>query len=463
MSNDDISSEQTDGSAAIDTTESADDSGAVEIDAPQSRFWGVVPSRWKLVDGSEVYDVNPSYTPDEKEITYIEMDALDTELPFPKYTKRRKAVDYSGKLFREGDTLFARITPCTENGKTAFVNGMETDVGIGSTEYAVLSPHRERIHPLYLYYVAKSHPIRNYAISRMRGSTGRQRVPFDVFRQELDISLPPLTEQKKITSILYNLDLYIENSDAIMLQTERLKRGVAQDLFHTGLRDVDTKDTWVGRAPSHWEVTEFSNVIESAQNGVYKSEDEYGGDYPIIKMGDIFGGTTLQHPIAEQVHLSDKEINKYAANNGDLVFARHAQGAWGAGDCTAVVGIEGPTVVESNMIHVRPKEDIHTMFYAQYFNTSVGEKTMKRIRGTSNIASISQADLMKLKVPVPPKGEQQQIASILSDFDDKVDTTSETIEGAKQLKRGLLQNLLTGDVRVNSLNTDLIDEVTAYE
>lgn len=463
MSDDDIPAEQADDPSTTDAAETAVDGGAVATEAPQSRFWGVVPSGWELVEGSEVYDVNPSYTPKEEEVTYIEMDALDTELPFPKYSKKRKAADYSGKLFCEGDTLFARITPCTENGKTAFVGEMDTNVGIGSTEYAVLSPDRERIHPLYLYYVAKSHPVRNYAISRMRGSTGRQRVPFDVFRQELDISLPPLSEQRKIATILHNLDIYIENNNEIMSKTERLKRGVAQDLFHTGLRDEDTKDTWVGRVPSHWEVTEFSNIIEFAQNGVYKTGDEYGGDYPIIKMGDIFGGATLQHPIAERVHLSDKEINKYGVSNGDLVFARHAQGAWGAGDCTAVVGIEGPTVVESNMIHVRPKEDIYTMFYAQYFNTSVGEKTMKRIRGTSNIASVSQGDLLKLKVPIPPKDEQQQIASILSDFDDKVDATSETIERAKQLKRGLLQDLLTGDVRVDSLDIDPIDEVTAYE
>jgi type I restriction enzyme S subunit len=278
-----------------------------------------------------------------------------------------------------------------------------------------------------------------------------------------EFKLPPLKEQRKIATILHNLDEYIKKNEKIVLKTEKIKKGVAQDLFQTGLTDEDTKDTWVGRVPSHWEVTDFSNIVEFAQNGVYKSEDEYGGDYPIIKMGDIFGGATLQHPIAEQVHLSDEEINKYGVNNGDLIFARHAQGAWGAGDCTAVVGIEGPTVVESNMIHVRPKDDIHTMFYAQYFNTSVGERTMKRIRGTSNIASISQGDLMKLKVPVPPKDEQQEIATILSDFDDEIDATSKTIEQAKQLKRGLLQDLLTGDVRVNSLNIDPMAEVTAYE
>jgi type I restriction enzyme S subunit len=358
------------------------------------------------------------------------------------------------RRFYPGDILFAKLRPNLEKAAQPDFDG------VCSTDIFTIEAG-EDVNSKYLLYRLSSKPSFDWA-RRTSAGTRMPRTSWEQF-SNFEFKLPPLKEQRKIATILHNLDEYIKKNEKIVLKTEKIKKGVAQDLFQTGLTDEDTKDTWVGRVPSHWEVTDFSNIVEFAQNGVYKSEDEYGGDYPIIKMGDIFGGATLQHPIAEQVHLSDEEINKYGVNNGDLIFARHAQGAWGAGDCTAVVGIEGPTVVESNMIHVRPKDDIHTMFYAQYFNTSVGERTMKRIRGTSNIASISQGDLMKLKVPVPPKDEQQEIATILSDFDDEIDATSKTIEQAKQLKRGLLQDLLTGDVRVNSLNIDPMAEVTAYE
>jgi type I restriction enzyme M protein len=241
---------QIEGLESSTATQSASDT------ARQSRFWGSVPDEWRLVDGSEVYEVNPSYQPDEDMITYIEMDALDTELPHPKYYGERKASEYSGKLFSEGDTLFARITPCTENGKAAFVDEMPTRVGIGSTEYVVLSPNTGEILPWFLYYVAKSYPVQNYAISRMRGSTGRQRVPFDVFRRELKIALPPLEEQKRIASILYTADTAIQksiqmvgrgggfsNSRDMNGQLQQVKRSLMQKLLTGEVRtrqgDVD--------------------------------------------------------------------------------------------------------------------------------------------------------------------------------------------------------------------------------
>jgi len=132
-----------------------------------SRFWGEIPEEWKLTEPDEVYDVNPNPKPEEEPNTYIEMDALDTGLPWPRYFGERNASEYSGKTFTTGDTLFARITPCTENGKAAIVPEMKTEVGIGSTEYAVLSPKQGRILPWYLYYVSKSHPVHDYAVSRM--------------------------------------------------------------------------------------------------------------------------------------------------------------------------------------------------------------------------------------------------------------------------------------------------------
>lgn len=86
MSEDDTTTDQPNDTSTIDVSETTAVDGDLATNAPQSRFWGVIPSDWELVEGSKVYDVNPSYTPDEEEITYIEMDALDTELPSPKYT-----------------------------------------------------------------------------------------------------------------------------------------------------------------------------------------------------------------------------------------------------------------------------------------------------------------------------------------------------------------------------------------
>ncbi|HEV2314652.1 MAG TPA: hypothetical protein VGR94_05060 [Candidatus Acidoferrales bacterium] len=89
----------------------------------------------------------------------------------------------SGAKFANGDTLLARITPCLENGKTAFVDFLkEGEIGWGSTEFIVLRP-RKPFPPEYGYCLARDEEFRDFAIQNMTGSSGRQRVPTDCFAQ----------------------------------------------------------------------------------------------------------------------------------------------------------------------------------------------------------------------------------------------------------------------------------------
>jgi len=218
----------------------------------------------------------------------------------------------------------------------------------------------------------------------------------------------------------------------------------------------------MGEIPAYWDIRDFSEIIELSRNGIYKDEDSYGGPYPIIKMGDIFGGVMLEEPIGESVHLDEGELEKYEAIEGDLIFARHAQAGWGAGDCTYVPDIDERAVVESNMVQVRLTDEVEPLFYAQYFNSEIGVKSIKRITTTGNIKSISQGDLMKLKVPVPPKQDQMEIAKTLSSFDDQAEHSESEMERLRRLKRSLMQDLLSGTVRTTDANIEVPDEVAQY-
>lgn len=100
------------------------------------------------------------------------------------------------------------------------------------------------------------------------------------------IPIPPLEEQRKIASVLYNVDQAIQKTEEIIEQTERVKRGVSQDLFHHGINGEETKESWVGEIPETWDVVQFSEIVDSNRNGLYKSEDAYGDGYPIAKMGN---------------------------------------------------------------------------------------------------------------------------------------------------------------------------------
>lgn len=141
---------------------------------------GKIPKGWRGVPLTEAVDVNPKRSLSQgKMAPYLDMKNMPTQGHRPDGWVYRQYG--SGTKFIQGDTLLARITPCLENGKTAFVDFLpEGEVGWGSTEYIVLRP-KPPLPVEFGYFLARSDELRAHAISNMTGSSGRQRVPVDCF------------------------------------------------------------------------------------------------------------------------------------------------------------------------------------------------------------------------------------------------------------------------------------------
>lgn len=136
---------------------------------------GKIPVGWEVKSMPEAVEVKPKIAvPKCKEIPFIPMGSLaKNSMLIEEVETRAKA---SGAKFQNGDTLFARITPCLENGKTGYVQLLSDDqiVCCGSTEFIVL--RSKTVCPEYVYLMARSKPFRDNAIKSMSGATGRQRV-----------------------------------------------------------------------------------------------------------------------------------------------------------------------------------------------------------------------------------------------------------------------------------------------
>lgn len=168
------------------------------------------------------------------ETVFVPMDAISEHQRLPDLSRARIFTG-SGTKFRNGDTLLARITPCLENGKTAFVAGLsEHDVAHGSTEYIVLSGRNEYSDNLFAYYVCRSPDFRAYAISHMEGTSGRQRVPA-IAVANYQLSLPGLYEQQRIADILGTLDDKIE----LNRRTSETLEAIARAIFKSWFIDFD--------------------------------------------------------------------------------------------------------------------------------------------------------------------------------------------------------------------------------
>jgi type I restriction enzyme S subunit len=139
---------------------------------------GEVPVGWNSVSLIDMVEINPATSlAGVSEAPYLDMSNVPTR-GHAANTVITRTVS-SGSRFKLGDTLLARITPCLENGKTAFVDFLPEDVvGWGSTEFIVMRP-RQPMPMEYGYLLARSDAFRAYAIGKMTGTSGRQRIPAD--------------------------------------------------------------------------------------------------------------------------------------------------------------------------------------------------------------------------------------------------------------------------------------------
>ena len=177
---------------------------------------GSIPQGWKVMPAPECIYINPRIpVPRDGEKPFVPMGSLSNDSMLISTFETRSG--NSGAKFQNGDTLFARITPCLENGKTAFVQFLDSPqaVAFGSTEFIVL---RSRIlTPEFVYCVARSDEFRGIAIKSMGGATGRQRVQEKCFDTFL-IAQPPHELLNRFTEIvvpsfhlIHNIHQQIQN------------------------------------------------------------------------------------------------------------------------------------------------------------------------------------------------------------------------------------------------------------
>lgn len=186
-------------------------------------------------------EVNPRYPVRKgREYPFIEMASVGENFGGVLKIETRKMEGSGLSRFKVGDTLFAKITPCPENGKIAFVGELPADFGLGSTEFIVLSPRNGCV-TRFLYYLLCCHEVRGRAVARMEGSTGRQRVPDDVFERRLLVPIPSPHEQAAIAHILDAVDTAIERTREAVSQAAELKRSLMQMVFSEGLRKQKQK------------------------------------------------------------------------------------------------------------------------------------------------------------------------------------------------------------------------------
>jgi len=262
----------------------------------------------------------------------------------------------------------------------------------------------------------------------------------------LRVPLPTLFEQRKIAAILSSVDAAIQETDAIIAQTEQVKRGLMQELLTRGIGHTEFRETKVGWIPVKWEAKTLGDAKIKTQYGLSKAGNS-GGKYPIIRMNNLVDGrvdvSSLQY-----VDIDEIDYNKYRLENGDILFNR-TNSADLVGK-TAIFNLIGNFVFASYIIRIICKRDVLKPEFLNFYMNWDRSQNRLKLRATTGVSqsNINAVTLKKFEIPLPPIHEQEQIAAILSSVDKELEAEREHRAWLETVKTGLMQNLLTGRKRV---------------
>ena len=226
-----------------------------------------------------------------EEYPYVEMADLDPS--FGYVSNRQKRIFKSGgSKFEDGDTLFARITPCLENGKIARFKSNGGEKAFGSTEFFVFRAKEGISDPDYIFFLSKSSIIKETAEKSMTGASGRQRADVKAV-EEVEIDPPDIKDQEKIASILSAFDDLIENNTRRIQILEEMARLIYKEWFvhfrYPGHESVPLVDSPLGKIPKGWEVKKVIDLFNTSAGGTpsRKRTEYYNGSIPWIKTKEI--------------------------------------------------------------------------------------------------------------------------------------------------------------------------------
>ncbi len=298
-----------------------------------------------------------------------------------------------------------------------------------------------------------------YQMKRMfvyeKRTTGIRNFKLGDFLANERIALPPLPEQKAIAHVLRTVQQAKEATAKVIAAARQLKASLMRHLFTYGpvpfaeADQVELKETEIGRIPSSWQVAPLGEYLTETQYGLSKRGEEQG-KYPILRMNNLAEGK-LRLDDLQHVDLEDDEFSKFALRRGDLLFNR--TNSFELVGKTSLYLERGPFVFASYLIRVAPDHArLHSGFLNYYMNLASTQARLKQL--ASRAVSQSNINATKLRgflIQVAPLGDQEQIAALIDCLERKREAEEARALTLGALFISLLENLMTGRVRVSEL------------
>ena len=325
--------------------------------------------------------------------------------------------------FEDGDVLFAKITPCMENGKVALARNLTNGIGRGSTEFYVLRP-RDRVLDEYIYHFVRQIRFREEAKRNFTGTAGQQRVPKSFMENAL-VPLPPLDEQQRIAGILNRA-----------MRIERL-RTRATDLLQTFASALFVK-TFGDPAnnPMGWKVSRLGGLCKMDRRGL-QPDDPATQRLSFVGVENVGSGTGALD-LDSDSRVGSRKSTTFRFDARHILYAKLRPYL----NKVATPDFEGRCSTE--LIPLLPHEDVDRDYLVHLLRR---EETvafaMKSVTGT-RMPRTDMKMLMSMPVFLPPLDEQRRFASIVNRSARAATVASAAAKAASALTASLMDRLLDG-------------------
>jgi len=426
-----------------------------------SLWYNETPSHWvsgrikDFVD-ADISVKTPVYLDENALIEFIPMTNLDAELGMVKNFNfvPLKEVASGYTKFKNGDVVFAKITPCMENGNSAIVSGLKHNICFGSTEFMVFraSP---KLAEKYLHYFLHNELFRRNAEPFMKGTAGQKRIS-SYYMATHFCSLPPVQEQERITNYLDTKTAQIDRKIELLSQKAekygKLKQSLINETVTRGLdKSVPMKDSgieWIGEVPAHWEVKrvkELGNLVLGKMLDNKQGVDKHLKPY--LKSKNIGWLKTTDSNI-EEMYFSPYEMKLYRIKQDDLLFSEGGEvgktAFWNQANLECYI---------QNSVHKFTANKKNNSRYFLYLSFAAGHALFyDSIVSFVSIKHLTKEKLVRVVWLSPPLSEQTTIAEYLDDNTQKIDRIIETvnsqIKNLKELRKTLINDVVTGKIKV---------------
>lgn len=366
-------------------------------------------------------------------VAFVPMSAASAEAAVAVGSEERSYADvakgYTPML--NGDILVAKITPCFENGKIVQAT-LNHPVGFGSTEFHVLRPDVAHVEPRYLLHYLRQPWVRKAGERRMTGSAGQRRVP-EQFLAELQVPLPPLTEQRRIAAILDKADELRAKRRATLERLNGLTQAVFLEMFGDPVSN-----------PKAWPDHGLGDKLTFIQYGPRFFNERYSeSGIRIVRITDLSENGTLNFLEMPRLNVSEADVERYRLRTGDILFAR--SGAT-VGKVGLVQPADPPAIAGAYFIAMRFDGSVHPVYATAVLSSpSIRAIVTRRSRQAAQ-QNFSGPGLRSLPFPVPPLALQRQFASSVKATQTLNDVWRKSEVGFQELFSSLQHRAFAGEL-----------------